>query len=140
MGYCNHAMTCKIGCLCPHQHCAKVIELHSFLLAGCLALLHGRGGRWHWCCSQCVVGCGSRRSQSSGLLPLLLCPCSGRRHHGGVGRGHYDDLNLVTSRLCNVRRWQQQDSRSCKGSTVILLQIVHQWLKEGHVSAQEGGE
>jgi hypothetical protein len=45
--------------------------------------------------------------QSSGHLPLLLCPCGGRRHHGGEGRGQDDDLNLVAGRLCNVICQQQ---------------------------------
>ncbi len=57
------------------------------------ALLCGGGNRRHWHCSQCVIGCSHRCSQSSDLLPLLLCPCSGGRHHGGEGRGHDDDLD-----------------------------------------------
>ena len=36
--------------------------------------------------------------------------------HWGEGRGHNDDLDLVAGSLCDVRRRQQQDTRSCGGS------------------------
>ncbi len=37
--------------------------------------------------------------------------------HGGEGREHDDhDIDLVAGSLCDVRRWQQQDTRSCGGS------------------------
>jgi hypothetical protein len=94
MGDCPNTMTCAISCLCPHWCHAKVNGLGGFLLAGCLALLCGGGGRRCWCCSQFIARCGHRLSQSRGLILLLLCPCGGGRHHGGEGRGHDDDLDL----------------------------------------------
>jgi hypothetical protein len=57
------------------------------------AFLCGGGGRWCWHYSQCIVGCGCRRSWSSSLLLLLLCPCGGGRYYGDEGRGHDDDLD-----------------------------------------------
>ncbi len=54
--------------------------------------------------------------------------------------GHNDDLEFVSGRLCNVRCWGQKDTRSCGGSAVILLQVVHWQIEEGCVSAQEGEE
>ncbi len=83
--------------LVVHWCWEKVDRLGGFFLAVCLSLLHGRGGTQHWHCSRCIVGCDRRLSLSSGLLPLLFCLCGSRRHgiHGGVGRRHNDDLNLV---------------------------------------------
>ncbi len=105
MGDRHDAITCVIGLLCPHQHRTKVDGLGGFLLAYLLAILHGRGNGRRWHCSRCVVGCGRWCSRSSNLLPLLLCPCGGRRNYGGEGRGHDDDLDLIAGRLRNVRHW-----------------------------------
>ncbi len=85
VGDCHDVMTCAVGHLCPHQRRAKVNGLNGFLLAGCLPFFMAGGSRQCWHCSRCVIGCGRKRSQSSGLLPLLLHPCGGRRHHGGEG-------------------------------------------------------
>ncbi len=51
LGDCHNMMTCTVGRLCPHQHCAKVDRLGGFLLVGHLALLCGRGSTQCWHCS-----------------------------------------------------------------------------------------
>ncbi len=71
----------------------RLLGLAAFLLIGHHALLCGGGGRRHWHYSQHFIGSGCRCSWSSGLLPHLLHPCGGGRHHGKEGRGQNDHFN-----------------------------------------------
>jgi hypothetical protein len=116
LGNCNDAMTCAI--VFAHIGIVQRSTSSAAFFLPVVCTLRDGGDRRRWHCSQCIIRCGRRHGRSCGLLPLLLCPYGSGRHgiHGGEGRGHNDDLNLVANSFCNVRRRRQQDTKSCGGS------------------------